>query len=120
MRVSDSSHSTGNTSVPDRLDDLLEQLRAFRDERGWNQFHSPKNLAMALVAEAGEVAAELQWLTEDESTSARNPGQLRERLAGELADVMIYLTLLADAAGINLVEAAEAKIEVNRLRFPPS
>ena len=90
----------------------------FRDERNWQRFHTPKNLAMALVAEAGELAAEFQWLTDQESEVVRVSGDLRERVEGEIADVLIYLLLLADAAKIDMVEVAAAKVELNRSRFP--
>lgn len=98
------------------LADVTQRLRRFAAERDWDQFHSPKNLAMALVAEAGELAAELQWLTEAQS---RSPGGERlGRIRSEAADVMIYLIHLADKLGFDLVEAARAKIEANERRYP--
>lgn len=100
------------------LDDLTEQLRAFTAARDWDQFHTPKNLAMALAGEVGELAAEFQWLTPEEADGVRDPGPLRQRVADEMADVMIYLVRLSDVAGIDLVAAALEKLERNERRFP--
>jgi NTP pyrophosphatase (non-canonical NTP hydrolase) len=98
------------------LDTLAQQLRQFAAARDWDQFHAPKNLAMALVAEAGELAAEFQWLTEAQS-SAPSSEQLA-RIRAESADVLIYLVRLADKLGFDLVAAADAKLEANERRYP--
>jgi NTP pyrophosphatase (non-canonical NTP hydrolase) len=98
------------------LDDLRRRLRAFADARDWEQFHSPKNLAMALAAEAGELLEHFQWLTE--SASASLPAEQRAEVALELADVLLYLVLLADKLGIDLADAAARKIELNERRYP--
>ncbi len=98
------------------LADLALRLRHFAAERDWDQFHTPKNLATALVAEAGELAAEFQWLTAAQS-SAPTPEQL-ERIRAESADVLIYLVRLADKLGIDLLAAATAKIATNEQRYP--
>jgi dCTP diphosphatase len=98
------------------LDDLARRLRQFAAVREWDQFHSPKNLAMALVAEAGELAAEFQWLTEVQSR-APDAEQLA-RIRAESADVLIYLVRLADKLGFDLVAAADLKIEANERRYP--
>lgn len=98
------------------LHDLAQHLRQFAAERDWEQFHTPKNLAMALVAEAGELAAEFQWLTAAQS-AAPNPQQLA-RIHAESADVLIYLVRLADRLGFDLLAAAAAKIEENARRYP--
>jgi dCTP diphosphatase len=95
---------------------LAERLRQFAIERDWEQFHSPKNLAMALVGEAGELAAEFQWLTEDQSR-APDAEQLA-RIRAECADVLNYLVRLADKLNIDLVAAAHEKIETNAQRYP--
>jgi dCTP diphosphatase len=95
---------------------LIQRLRAFATARDWDQFHSPKNLAMALTSEAGELAAEFQWLTEDESRS-RTPEQLA-RIRAECADVLIYLVRLADKLSIDLIAAAHEKIEANERKYP--
>jgi dCTP diphosphatase len=98
------------------VEELTETLREFAAAREWGQFHTPKNLAMALAGEAGEVLAELQWLTPGE-TQALSPDQ-RESLSLELADVLIYLCRLADVTGIDLMDAAERKVRINAERFP--
>jgi dCTP diphosphatase len=102
----------------DRLALLAQRLRRFALERGWVRFHTPRNLALALAGEVGEVAAELQWLTDAEA-AALTP-DARARLADELADVLIYLVRLADVTGIDVVAAAHAKTDRNAERFPPS
>jgi|SRR6266850_1063706 len=96
--------------------DLAERLRRFAAERDWDQFHSPKNLAMALVAEAGELAAEFQWLTEEQSRAPK-PEEL-VRIRAESADVLNYLVRLADKLGFDLFAAAFEKIEQNERRYP--
>jgi dCTP diphosphatase len=95
---------------------LIQRLRAFATARDWDQFHSPKNLAMALTSEAGELAAEFQWLTEDESRSP-TPEQLA-RIRAECADVLIYLVRLADKLNVDLIAAAHEKIEANERKYP--
>lgn len=95
---------------------LAQRLRDFAAERDWDQFHSPKNLAMALVGEAGELAAEFQWLTEEQSR-APDAAQLA-RIRAECADVLNYLVRLADKLDIDLVAAAHEKIEDNARRYP--
>ena len=105
----------------DSLADLTARVRAFADARDWHQFHTPKNLAMAIAGEAGELAAELQWVGgEESSTAVVEDGGLRERVGQEMADVLIYLVRLADVAQIDLLEAANAKVEINEGRFPAS
>jgi dCTP diphosphatase len=96
--------------------DLSLRLRRFAAERDWEQFHTPKNLATALVAEAGELAAEFQWLTAAQS-SAPNAEQ-HARIRAEAADVLIYLVRLADKLDFDLLEAAAAKLEANERRYP--
>lgn len=98
------------------LASLRDRLRAFATARDWAQFHSPKNLAMALAAEAGEVLEHFQWLTEAESAAL--PAEQRSAVALELADVLLYLVLLADKLGIDLDEAARRKIDLNEQRYP--
>jgi dCTP diphosphatase len=95
---------------------LTQRLRDFAADRDWDQFHSPKNLAMALVAEAGELAAEFQWLTEEQS-QAPDAAALG-RIQAECADVLNYLLRLSDKLGIDLIAAAHAKIDDNARRYP--
>jgi NTP pyrophosphatase (non-canonical NTP hydrolase) len=98
------------------LSALATRLRDFAAERDWDQFHSPKNLAMALAGEAGELVAELQWLTPEQSQSP-DPAQLA-RIRAECADVLNYLVRFADKLGIDLIAAANAKIDDNARRYP--
>ena len=100
----------------DWLADLALRLREFAAERDWEQFHSPKNLAMALTVEAAELLEEFQWLTEPESLTP-DPAR-RARIEAELADVLIYLVRLADRLDVDLPEAVAAKLELNRQRYP--
>lgn len=105
-----------NTPEPDRLECLRTALRAFAAERDWEQFHSPKNLAMALSGEVGELIAHFQWLSEEGSRSL--PPAQQAEVAAELADVLLYLVRLADVLGIDLADAARRKMALNATRFP--
>lgn len=98
------------------LDILKDRLRQFAQERDWDQFHSPKNLAMAMVAEAGELVAHFQWLTEEQSKQLTTDklGEVEE----ELADVLIYLVRLADKLNIDLPAAAHKKLVRNAQKYP--
>lgn len=101
------------------FDDLVTDVRTFSEDRGWPPVQTPKNLAMAITGEAGELAAELQWLGSEESRDAvRTDADLRERVAMEMADVTIYLARLADVTGIDLMDAARRKLARNHDRFP--
>ncbi|MFI6824073.1 nucleotide pyrophosphohydrolase [Micromonospora sp. NPDC050187] len=100
------------------VDGLTEALRRFADERDWGQFHTPKNLAMALAGEVGELLAELQWLTPEESARVMADPEAGGRVRAEIGDVMIYLVRLADALGIDLVEAATDKLADSARRYP--
>jgi len=98
------------------LADLKNQLRDFARNRDWEQFHSPKNLAMAMIVEAAELVEHFQWLTEAQS-QALNPEQ-REQVAQELADVFLYLVRLADRLDIDLMDAAQRKLVINAHKYP--
>ncbi|MBM2854057.1 MAG: nucleotide pyrophosphohydrolase [Steroidobacteraceae bacterium] len=98
------------------LVELKERLRAFVAERDWDQFHSPKNLAMALSVEAAELVELFQWLTEAES--AVLDAERRQRAADELADVLVYLVRIADRLDIDLLQAAGEKLERNAVKYP--
>ncbi|WP_344128728.1 nucleotide pyrophosphohydrolase [Saccharopolyspora halophila] len=102
----------------DSVAELRERLQEFAAARDWEQYHTPKNLAMALGGEAGELIAELQWLSDAEADAGLAEGPLKERLADEAADVMLYLVRFTDMCGIDLVQAANAKIQRNETRFP--
>jgi dCTP diphosphatase len=95
---------------------LQERLAAFAAARDWDQFHSPKNLAMALSVEAAELVEEFQWLTEDQSRELGT--ERRERVRLELADVFIYLLRIADTLGVDLLKAADDKIALNEQKYP--
>lgn len=101
---------------PTLIDDLQQRLRAFAAERDWQQFHTPKNLAMALTVEAAELQEIFQWLN-DEQARALSPAQ-RQHAGEELADVLLYLCRLADVLGIDLAAAAYAKIVRNAEKYP--
>ncbi len=96
--------------------ELQAALRHFAIERDWGQFHSPKNLASALVVEAGELLEHFQWLTEYQSRNL--PEHANEPIAHEIADVFIYLLQLSSALGIDPVDAARKKITANGLKYP--
>jgi len=98
------------------LTDLTAKLRTFASERDWDQFHSPKNLVMALSVEVSELLEHFQWLTEEQS-SALPPKKLQQ-VREEIGDVLIYLTRLADKLGVDMLEEAAKKIEVNRVKYP--
>jgi len=98
------------------LDTLKHVLREFADTRDWNQFHSPKNLCMALGVEVAELTEHFQWLTEDQSKNLT--GSKREEVATELADTLLYLIRLADKLDIDLLAAAFRKIELNSQKYP--
>jgi NTP pyrophosphatase (non-canonical NTP hydrolase) len=98
------------------LAELKERLRVFVAERDWGQFHSPKNLAMALSVEASELVELFQWLTEAQSAAADE--KLRLRAAEELADVLWFLVRIADVLDIDLLQAAESKLARNAEKYP--
>jgi NTP pyrophosphatase (non-canonical NTP hydrolase) len=97
--------------------ELTERVRAFARERNWEQFHTPKNLAMALAGEVGELLAELQWLTPEQSAAVMQDEELGPRVRAELGDVTIYLVRLADVLGVDLVQAALEKLEDSGRRY---
>ena len=100
------------------LTDLTQRLRTFAAERDWDQFHSPKNLSMALAGEAGELLELFQWLTQEESHALADSPEEMAKVREELADILIYLVRLADKLGVDLEEAALEKIETNAERYP--
>lgn len=100
----------------DTLLSLRAALRSFAAERDWERFHTPKNLAMALAGEAGEVIEHFQWLTSEESAAL--PDAERAAVALELADVLLYLVRLADVLQIDLADAARRKLAINADRYP--
>jgi len=98
------------------LDQIKVKLRQFAEERDWDQFHSPKNLAMALIVEVAELVEHFQWLTEDQSR-ALDQKQL-EKVQEELADIQIYLIRISDKLNIDLLGAVGKKMEANEKKYP--
>lgn len=93
-------------------------LAAFAEARDWRQFHTPRNLALALVGEVGELSALLQWLSDEEVEVWLNDERGREKLAAEMADVFAYLLRLADVANVDLAAALRNKTLLNEARYP--
>jgi dCTP diphosphatase len=98
------------------IEQLQQRIRDFATARDWDQFHSPKNLSMALIAETAELVEHFQWLTEDQSRDL--PDDKRAEVSLELADIYIYLLRLADKLGVDLLDAATRKIELNAEKYP--
>lgn len=98
------------------IEELARELRDFATERDWEQFHAPKNLAMALIVEAAELVEQFQWLTAEQSETP--DATRRGRIEAELADILIYVVRLADRLDIDLAAAVADKIEHNRRKYP--
>ncbi|HJZ58399.1 MAG TPA: nucleotide pyrophosphohydrolase [Gemmataceae bacterium] len=95
-----------------------EAIRAFADERGWEPYHSPKNLVMALASEIGELCEVFRWMTPEESRAAPADVRYREQIADELADIANIVFLLSVHTGIDLSEAIRAKMAKNAVKYP--
>ena len=104
-----------NTAI-NSLDTLRQRIRAFAHTRAWDRYHTPKNLVMALSVEAAELLEPFQWLTPEQSQQL-SAGQ-HEAVRQEIADVLIYLTRLADVLDIDLLQAAADKLEINARKYP--
>ena len=104
------------TKPTDNLESLRAQLAKFAAARGWDQFHNPKNLAMALAGEAGEVLEHFQWLTFEQA--ANLPAATRAEVALECADVLLFLLRLCDKLDIDLAAAARKKLVLNAKKYP--
>lgn len=98
------------------LESIKLKLRRFAEDRDWDQFHSPKNLSMALIAEAAELVEHFQWLTEEQSRNLKE--EKLKRVEEELADIQIYLIRIADKLNIDLLNATSNKIEINEQKYP--
>jgi dCTP diphosphatase len=98
------------------LEALRQRLAEFATVRDWDQFHCPKNLSMALIAEAAELVEHFQWLSEEQSRHL-SP-EKKQAVMHEVADILIYLIRIADKLDIDLIKAAEAKMEINETRYP--
>jgi NTP pyrophosphatase (non-canonical NTP hydrolase) len=103
----------------DPIEDLQHRIREFARERDWEQFHTPKNLAMALSGEVGELVEIFQWLTPEEAAAVMESARAGD-VEDELADVAIYLLRLADVLGVDLLDVTTRKLERNHDRFPAS
>jgi dCTP diphosphatase len=103
--------------VTDAIDDLQQRLRTFAQDRDWEQFHTPKNLAMALAGEVGELLEIFQWLSLEQSEAVMKSERSAD-VEDELADVFIYLLRLADVLGVDLPKVADAKTAKNERRYP--
>jgi NTP pyrophosphatase (non-canonical NTP hydrolase) len=102
--------------MADSLVELRQKIDAFVNERDWAQFHSPKNLAMAMIVEAAELVEHFQWDTIQESYDLS--AEKRQEVANELADTFVYLLRLAEVTGIDLIQAANDKIALNAIKYP--
>ena len=99
------------------IDGLQEEIAHFASERDWEQFHTIKNLVLALVGETGELASVVQWLDGIDKSFLDSNQDIRQDLADELADVFIYLLRIADVSGIDIMNAAEEKMKKNSARY---
>jgi len=100
------------------IENLKRTLQAFADERDWDRFHNPKNLAMALNVEAAELLERFQWLTDDESQSLKERAGEHQAVVEEIADIMIYLIRLADKLDVDLQQAVTEKMLRNAEKYP--
>ena len=99
------------------IDTLKAEIRTFADARNWEQFHTPKNLSMAVAGEAGELVAEFQWLTADESRLSSLSSEKLAAVELEIADVAIYLIRLADVLEVDIASVVRRKLAINESRF---
>lgn len=104
--------------MADSIDELTGQLEAFAAARNWHQYHAPKNLAAALIVEAGELLEHFQWMSEQQSRELSE--SQRQEVASEIADVLLYLVQLSTALNIDPLQAARDKMARNEVRFPPA
>lgn len=102
--------------MTDSIDALRARVNAFVEERDWAQFHSPKNLAMAMIVEAAEVVEHFQWMTDADSRQL--DAATTEKVSHELADTFVYLMRIAEVCGIDLIAAVNAKIDLNAQKYP--
>ncbi|MGQ0443325.1 MAG: nucleotide pyrophosphohydrolase [Methylophilaceae bacterium] len=102
--------------MSDCLDDLRSRVNHFVAERDWGQFHTPKNLAMAMIVEAAELVEQFQWDTPSESIKLND--EKRQAVSHELADTFVYLLRIAEVLNIDLIQATNQKIDLNALKYP--
>jgi len=101
----------------DDIQRLAAEIKKFADARDWEQFHTPKNLSMAIAGEAGELVAEFQWLTADQSMRSNMSDEKLRDVELEIADVAIYLIRLADVLGVDISDVVRKKLAINESRF---
>ena len=99
------------------IQNLAAEIKKFADARDWEQFHTPKNLSMAVAGEAGELVAEFQWLTAEQSMRSNMSSEKLKDVELEIADVAIYLIRLADVLGVDISEVVRKKLAINESRF---
>jgi dCTP diphosphatase len=110
-------YSTMKSALPiESLESLRDRLREFAREREWDQYHTPKNLSMALIAEAAELVEHFQWVEGKRSHILAD--KTRQSVEEELADILIYLVRIADKLDIDLYRSVERKIEINEIKYP--
>lgn len=100
------------------IEHLTELVRVFAQSRDWEQFHSPRNLVLALMGEVGELAAEFQWVSDENLTEKLKHQDFVDTVGSEMADVLSYLLRLADVLNINLAQALQSKVSLNESRYP--
>lgn len=115
--MTDASDATSDTALVD-VAQLAARLECFAVERDWAQFHSPKNLVMALTGEVGELNEIFQWMPEEASKEAGRDPQTAKAVQDELADVLLYLVRLSSVLGVDLDAAVRQKLKANALRYP--
>jgi dCTP diphosphatase len=98
------------------MQEIIEKIKKFRQEHDWDQYHSPKNLVMALSVEVAELVEHFQWLTQEESRNI--PDDKLDQVRDEIGDILIYLANLSEKLGIDPVQAAHDKIEKNQIKYP--
>ena len=106
-----------NGFIMSEINDLKTEIRAFAVARDWEQFHTPKNLSMAIAGEAGELVAEFQWLTAEESMLSKLSSDKLTDVELEIADVAIYLIRLADVLDVDISQVVRKKLAINESRF---
>ena len=102
--------------MPDTIEKISNDLKKFAIERDWEQFHTPKNLSMALIAEAAELIEHFQWLTPEQSKEVN--GEKLKDISHEMADIFIYLLRISEQLNVDLVAATREKMSINEIRFP--
>jgi len=100
------------------VDELTHHLRDFTEARDWEKFHSPKNLVMAMNVEMAELMEHFEWITEQQSLNL--DANSRQKVALEMADVLIYLVRMADRCGVDLDNAVQSKLLINEKKYPPA